>query len=94
MFLFLLNDIQKTSFLSICKQFINSDKIVDLNEAELFGILKQEMGFAPDLPTPDTDLDQCLAAMNTAKSKAIVLMELDSGKNWLNAANFGARALI
>jgi len=25
---------------------------------------------------------------------AIVLMELDSGKNWLNAANFGARALI
>ncbi len=78
MLLSMLEETQKEPFLVLAKKCIDSDEIVDMNEAQVFSGMKEEMGLGSKVLNLDdgVEIQHLVSVFTTKKSKAIVMLEL------------------
>ncbi len=78
MLLSMLEENQRKPFLALAKKCIDSDEIVDMNEAQLFSGMREEMGLDQgSLDLNETiEIQEIVPVFNTKKSKVVVILEL------------------
>ncbi len=78
MLLSMLEENQKEPFLLLAKKCIDSDEIVDMNEAQLFSSMREEMGLDVGALNLDetVEIQEIVPVFNTRESKVVVMLEL------------------
>jgi len=78
MLLSMLEENQRESFLVMAKKCIDSDEIVDMNEAQLFGAMREEMGLEAGVFNFEetVEIQEIVSAFHTRRSKVVVMLEL------------------
>lgn len=76
MFLTLLTEKQKTSFLALARRLIQCDERLLSEEENLIELMNREMGFSREFVVQPREITELLHEFNTRKARVAALLEL------------------